>query len=307
MAVDLLRQGQAQAHEHGGPDNRVETDDLLAHKVDVRRPELVHIAVRIVHIAQGGHVVEQRVHPHIGNMLGVEVNGYAPGEAGAGYAQILQAGLDEVVDHLMDAAAGLQEVRVLQQVLDPVRVLGQAEEVSLLLRVLDGAAAVRALAVLELALGPEALAGRAVLALVGTLIDIPVLVHLFKDFLDGGDMVSVGGADEAVIADIHQLPQIQHTAGGDDDVVHKLLGRDPGLPGLVLDLLAMLVGAGEEHHLAAGQALVAGHGIGSYRAVGLANVETAGGVVDGRGDIKAIVFHRKTSCQPHMRGVYRSY
>ena len=59
-------------------------------------------------------------------------------------------------------------------------------------------------------------------------------------------MVVVGGADEAVIADVHQLPQILDALGALDDVIDKLLRRNAGLLGLQLDLLAVLVGAGQE-------------------------------------------------------------
>ena len=62
---------------------------------------------------QRGAVVEQRVHPHIHHVAGIKVHGNTPAEAGAADAQVLQAGLDEVVDHLVDAGAGLQEVRIL--------------------------------------------------------------------------------------------------------------------------------------------------------------------------------------------------
>ena len=59
-------------------------------------------------------------------------------------------------------------------------------------------------------------------------------------------MVVVGGADEAVIADVHQLPQILDALGALDDVIDELLRRNAGLLGLQLDLLAVLVGAGQE-------------------------------------------------------------
>ena len=49
---------------------------------------------------------------------------------------------------------------------------------------------------------------------------------------------------------------------------HERLGGDAGLLGLVLDRLAVLVGAGEEHHVIAGEALVPGHGVGGQGAVG---------------------------------------
>ena len=62
-----------------------------------------------------------------------------------------------------------------------------------------------------------------------------------------GTVVVVGGADEAVVGDVHQLPQVQDALGALHDVVHELLGGHSGRLGLVLDLLAVLVGAGQEH------------------------------------------------------------
>ena len=58
-----------------------------------------------------------------------------------------------------------------------------------------------------------------------------------------------------------------------DDVIDELLRRNAGLLGLALDLLAVLVGAGQEHDVVALQPLVAGHGVGSHGAVGVADVQ----------------------------------
>ena len=236
--------------------------------------------------AQGGHVVKEGVNPDVDHMARVKVHGDSPAEAGAGHAQILQAGFDEVVDHLVGPAPGLQEVGILQQVLHPVRVLGKAEEVGLLLGLLDLAAAVGALAVYQLAVGPEGLAGLAVFAHILALVDVAVVIHPLEDLLDGGHMVVIGGADEAVIADVHQLPQVQHAPLSQDDVIHELLGGDPGGLGLVLDFLAVLVGAGEEHHVVALEPLEAGHGVGGHGAVGVADMELIRGIVDGGGNIE---------------------
>ena len=191
----------------------------------------------------------------------------------------------------MDAALGLQKVGVQQQVPNSVGILGGAEEVRLLLRVHHLPAAVGALAVHQLGFRPEGLAGLAVLALVGALVDVPVVVHLLEDLLDGFHVVRIGGADEPVVGDVHQLPQVQHAAGSGHDIVHKLLGSDPGLPGLVLNLLAVLVGAGEEHHVIALEPLVTGHDICGHGGIGVADVQLARGVVDGCGDIKFLVVH----------------
>ncbi len=99
-------------------------------------------------------------------------------------------------------------------------------------------------------------------------------------------MVVVGGADEAVVGDVHELPQVEDAAGAGDDAVYELLGGDAGGFGLFFDLLAVLVGAGEEHDVIACQPLVAGDGVGGDGAVGVADVELVGGVVDGGGDVE---------------------
>ena len=104
-------------------------------------------------------------------------------------------------------------------------------------------------------------------------------------------MVAVSGTDEPVVGDVHQLPQVQNAPVSLNNVVHKLLGGNARLPGLVLNLLPVLVGAGQEHHLTAGEPLVPGHGVGSYGAVGVADVKFVAGVIDGGGDIKTFLFH----------------
>jgi len=286
VAVDLFRQRHVHAHEHGGPDDRVEADDLLADKVHVGRPVLLIVVIAVVHEAERRRVVEEGVDPHVDDVARVERGRDAPGEGRARDAQILEAGVDEVVDHLVDAGLGLQEIRRGQQLAHAGGVLGEAEEIGLLLRVVDLAAAVGALAVLELALGPERLAGRAVLALVGALVDVAVLIHLFKDLLDGRHMVVVGRADEAVVGDVHELPEIEDALFSRDDVVDELLRRDAGGLGLGLDLLAVLVGAGQKHHVVAPHALVARHRVGRHRAVGVADVQLVAGIIDRRGDVE---------------------
>ena len=296
VAIDLFGHGLAETHEHGGPDDGVEADDLLADDMD-SGPVLLIIVVAVIEVAEGGDVVGQGIHPHIDHMARVEVHGHAPGEAGAGDAQVLKAGLDEVVDHLIDAGGGLEEVAGLQQLLHGLCVLGETEEVGLLFSVVDGTAAVGAHAVYKLALGPEALTGGAVLALVRALVDVTLLVHLLEDALDGLDVVVVGGADKAVVGDVHQLPQVQDAALALDNAVDELLGGDAGGLGLLFDLLAVLVGAGEEHHVIAAQPFVAGKGVGGDGAVGVADVQLVRGVVDGGRDVKGrFVFHALLSC-----------
>ena len=286
VTKDLFGQGEAHAHKHGGPDDGMEADDLLADDMDIGRPEGIQIVIFVIHITQSGHIVEKGVDPNIDHVAWVKVHGDPPGEGGPGDAQILQTGLNEVVHHFVHPGTGLQKAGVFQQVLNLVRILGEAEEVSLLLRVLDLSAAVGALAVHQLALRPEGLAGLAVLAHIFALVDIPLVVHGFEDLLNGGDVVIVGGTDKTVIADVHQLPQVQNAPFSLHDVVYILLGGDPGGLGLILNLLPVLIGAGKEHDVVALEPLIPGDDVGGYGAVGVADVELVRGVIDGGSDIK---------------------
>ena len=224
----------------------MEAQDLLAHHVQVGGPVFVVVVVGIVAVAQRGDIVAQGVHPDVHGVLGVEGDGDAPLDRGAGDAGVLQALLDEG-DHLVLAALGLDELGVLLvQLEQAVGVLAGAEEVGFLVGVVDLAAAVGALAVHQLAVGPEALAGFAVVAHILALIDVALLVQLGEDLLAGLDVV--------------------------------------------LDLLAVLVGAGQEHHVVPLLALEAGQRVTGHGGVAVADVQLVAGVVDGGGDVELFLF-----------------
>ena len=287
MAEHPLGQRQVQSHQHGGPQNGVEAQDLLAHHVQVGRPEFIVVVVGLVAVAQCGDIVAQSIHPDIHGVLGVEGHRDAPLDRGTGHAGVLQALLDEG-DHLVLAALGLDELGVLLvELQQAVGVLAGLEEVGFLVGIVDLAAAVRAFAVHQLAIGPEALAGLAVVADILALVDIALLVQLGEDLLAAFHVVVVGGTDKAVVADIQQLPQI---LDGGHDLVHILLGGDAGIGSLILDLLAVLIGAGQEHDVVTLHPLEAGQRIAGHGGVAVADVQLIAGVIDGGGDIKCLVF-----------------
>ena len=288
VAVHPLGQGEVQGHEHGGPDDGVEPHNLLAHKVDVGGPVFLEVVVPPVAVPQGGDVVTEGVHPDIDHVLGVKLHRHPPGEAGAGDAKVLQPLADEGL-HLVDAGLGGEKLRVLVvEGQDFTGVLGEAEEVGLLLGVHHRAAAVGALAVHQLAFGPEGFAGGAVFALVGPLVDIPLVIEGLENLLHRFHMVIVGGADKAVVGDVEELPEGLEAG---DDFVHILLGAHPGGLGLFLNLLAVLVRPGEEQNVVPGEAFIAGHGIGGHGAIAMADVQVIRGVIDGGGDVKFFLFH----------------
>ena len=107
MAVDLLRQGHLHAHKHSGPNNGMEADDLLTHEVDICRPILGIIVVLVIEESQSGGIVKQGIYPNVNNMTGIKVHRYTPSKAGTGHTQILQAGINEIIDHFIDTAPRL--------------------------------------------------------------------------------------------------------------------------------------------------------------------------------------------------------
>ena len=104
-------------------------------------------------------------------------------------------------------------------------------------------------------------------------------------------MIIVRGADEAVVGDVHELPQVENAVLAGDYPVHKLLRRDTRRLCLLLDLLTVLVRTGEEHHVIAAQALVAGDGVRGDGAVGMPDVQLVRWIVYRGGDIKGLLFH----------------
>src|SRR6266436_2376286 len=74
-------------------------------------------------------------------------------------------------------------------------------------------------------------------------IDLAATLQLAPQRLDAAYMTRLGGADEVIIADVQET---RHLLPGGRDAVDELLRRDPGGARRLLDLLTMLVAAGQE-------------------------------------------------------------
>ena len=101
-------------------------------------------------------------------------------------------------------------------------------------------------------------------------------------------MAFVGGADEVIIFNVHQLPQV---LGVGDDLIHISLGGDALFSSLALDLLAVLIRAGQEIGVITRHLLKTGHGVRRHRGVGVADVHVAGGIVNRRGNVILLLLH----------------
>mmetsp|Transcript_1985 Transcript_1985/g.8755 ORF Transcript_1985/g.8755 Transcript_1985/m.8755 type:complete len:297 (-) Transcript_1985:20-910(-) len=250
MREDLLRRRDAHAHEHRRPVHRVEPQDVLAHDVHRVLPErAVQSTLLLLGLGPPQHrqVVRQRVDPDVHHMLVVVGNGDAPGEAGPGHAQILEALLDKA-EHFISPRRRLQEIRIgLVVVQQRLRKLGELEKVTRLLGPpLHHAAARSALLAVhfdQLGLRVERLVADAVPALVGALVNEALRQQALPHLLDSLLVLRRRGAHEHVVAQAEGPLELLETLA---HFVAELLRRDAALLRALLHLLAVLVRAGGE-------------------------------------------------------------
>ncbi len=217
----------------------------------------------------------------------------APVEARAGDREVVEALLDEL-DDLVANAVRLDEVGLrLVEIEQPLLEVAHAEEVVLLLEDLDRAAvdladelpgvvAIRCLdEVVQLLVF---LAAHAVIALVLAGVDEAVVVELLQEDRHGMLVALLRRADEVVVGDVdrreERLPGIRDELVGPG--LRRRVVRDRGAQ----DLLAVLVGAGEQPSVVAGLAVPAGEHVCRNFRIRVTDVRHIVDVEDGRRNIE---------------------
>ena len=284
MRGDVFWQFKAEAHQEGRPVDGMETQNVLANKVDTCRPE-VHLGF-ICAIAKGGNVVHQGIEPHIHDMLGVvEFFGelHAPVETGTGNGEVFKSSFHKT-DHFVSLASRQNTLGVcivpLQQF---VLIFGEFEEVALLFYNCSRLAAFGAeLTVDELNFGEECLTGDTVVPFIDIFVDVTVVIHDFKGFLYPFHMVFIGRSDELVVADAEVVPEVFECCG---DFIRILLRAFTACFGRFLDLLAVFVSTGQKECIQTAHAGVACQCIGNDRCIGMADVGDIVNIIDGGGDV----------------------
>ena len=153
---------------------------------------------------------------------------------------------------------------------------------------LDLAAAIGALAVNQIAFGELRLARRAIVAVVGSLVEVAVVMELLHEVLDALHVARLRRADEVVVGDVEVAPQLgelRHLT------IAPLLRRHAVRSSGLGNLLAMLVHTGEEEHVTAVHARETRGGVGRDGGVRGADVRLAVNVVDGRGYVEGFFAH----------------
>ena len=158
MSEDLLRERLVQCHQKDGPIYRVKPDYILADKMQIRRPvALIQIPVISVGIkAYPRDIVYQSIKPYIDDVLFIKGNRYAPCEGGPRYTQILQTGLQEVIDHFILPCRRLDKLGMILYILYKLWcIFAHLKEIRFLARRLHRPSAVGTFAVHQLGRGPE--------------------------------------------------------------------------------------------------------------------------------------------------------
>ena len=253
----------------------METDNVLSDQMQVRGPQLLILfaAVSVRIVADAGNIVGKGVQPYINHMSVVKINRDAPFEGGPGYTQVLQARKEEIVHHLVFTGNGLNELRMVVNMLNqPVRIFAHFEEIGLFLGGLYFSAAVRALAVYQLGFGPEGLAGGTVKAFVMSFVNIPLIIQAFENLLYLLYMILICGTDKFIIGGSHEIPQALHLPC---HAVHIILRRHTGFLGLQLDLLPMLVRSCLEKYIVTVFSFKSGNAVRQHGLIGVSNVRFA--------------------------------
>ena len=235
----------------------METDDFLAHQMDIRRPVFMeHLVVGT--IFNGGQIVQQSVEPYVYHVLGIKRHLDAPVKTGTGDAQIFQTLLHEV-DHLVAAGSRLDEIRMLLNIFEPAfLVLAHLEKITFFLHLFHGAAAVRALAVYQLTFQPERFARHTVPAFVVFLVNIALVKNFLHHGLHHFVVTFLAGTQKIIVADVQTFPQQLEVS---DNLVHIFLGRYAFFFRLALNLLAVLIAAGQKENIFALSAMITGDAI----------------------------------------------
>ena len=133
----------------------------------------------------------------------------------------------------------------------------------------------------EVGLRVEHLAGAAVEAGVGALVEVAGVVQVLDERLHPALVLRIRGADEEVVGRLHRRRQPPELRG---HAVAELLRRQPGRLGRPRHVAAVLVRAGQEEDVIAALAVVPGQDVGGHGRVRVPEVRVRVHVVDRCGD-----------------------
>ena len=203
----------------------MEPDDIFSDQVQVSRPELIKLvcAVSVTIVSNPCDIVGKSIQPYINNMPLIKIYRNSPLKRSSGHTKVLESRKQEVVHHLIFSGLRLNKFRMGVDILnEPVRIFAQLQEIRLFLRWLYFPSAVRTFSVYKLAFCKKGFTWGTVKSFVVSLVNISLLIKLFKNLLYLSFVVRVRCADKLIVRSIHQIPDPFDLSC---HVVHKLFRR----------------------------------------------------------------------------------
>ena len=203
-------------------------------------PEFLELGIVFLKISESGNVVCEGVEPDVDNVAFCFFYWDAPIEGGSGDAKIVEARLDEVVDHLRFAAFWGDECRILVIELEKiVDIFAASEEIRWLLFLHYWTATFWAdMFWTNLSFSPIGLFVDTIPTFIGAKIGVVVSNERREDLLNGFVVAWLGGANEVVVRNAHGIPKASEFDGNFID--ESLRGNTFGL-GVFLNLFAVFV------------------------------------------------------------------
>ena len=294
MRPDALGRWEAGGHQHGRPVDGVKTRDVFPDDMQVRRPPRLELR-RVASIADAGDVVGEGVAPHIDDVPVVSREWDAPTDRRARDAEITESTPNDAEDFVAPTL-GLDELRMFLEMLqEAILVAGEREEIVLLLQVgrlqrgVDQAESVPQVRVLF-----EFLAGCAVPAFVGALVDVVVLLDPFDEILNALDMVRVFSTDEAVVRNLEARLDLAI------DLRHpitEILSGQALLPGPPLHVERVFIATGEKEGLVTDHPVVPSEHVRPCQLINEAQVRRVVDIDDCGGDVELTHLRLSNRCR----------
>ena len=255
--------------------------------------------------SHGGGIVHQCVQPHVDHVRGIARHRDAPLHAGAADGKVAQAGAHER-HHFVAASLRTDKFRMLlimpQQFLFHRR---QLEEIIFFAHRFGGTPALRTRRARPGIVHVQ-LVVHAILPGIAAFVDESFFLQAAEHPLHAAGVALFGGADKIVVGDAHGIPQRAILAR---DPRGELLRRNPRRRRRTLDLLSMLVGAGEKQRVLAQHAVVARHRVAGDGGVRMPNVRRRVDVKNRRRDVelgsgagRCFLAHARSSAEAASRG-----
>ena len=173
----------------------------------------------------------------------------------------------------------------------PFLVLAHSEEIIRLAELLDRPLALRTQAADDIFLSPEPFVEGAIPACIGPLVNFAFVIQLLQRLLYYPRVARLRRADKVVVRDVQPFPQFHELRC---QPVTMRLWRNPGLGRRLLNLLSMLVEAGQKEDviLAQSQPVVSCQDVCGNRRISVPDMRDVVDIIDRRCDVKRLLHDR---------------